>query len=68
MKNSTVSIALISLIIIIFVSYFSVLNSNFEKDITNNLKLAETYAINEEWSKVLEVSIDIKKFGGINNV
>ncbi|AKC62286.1 hypothetical protein AAGC94_03960 [Clostridium sporogenes] len=61
MKNSTVSIALISLIIIIFVSYFSVLNSNFEKDITNNLKLAETYAINEEWSKVLEVSIDIKK-------
>lgn len=68
MKNSTVSIELISLIIIIFVSYFSVLNSNFEKDITNNLKLAETYAINEEWSKVLEVSIDIKKFGGINNV
>ncbi|KAJ53755.1 hypothetical protein BD780_002902 [Clostridium tetanomorphum] len=61
MKNSTVNIALVTIIIIIFTGYFLILNSSFQKDITENLKLAEKYAINEEWDKVLETSIDIKE-------
>lgn len=61
MKNSTVNRALIALIVMIFIGYFWGLNLTFEKNITQNLKLAESYAINEDWSKVLEVSEEVKK-------
>jgi len=61
MKNNTVTVLLVSLIIIIFFGYFTAINLTFEKDITNQLKLAEKYARDEAWTNVLEVAKDIEK-------
>ncbi|MCY6959909.1 hypothetical protein [Clostridium brassicae] len=61
MKNSTVSIILVTAILVIFVGYFSILNLNFENEIGENLKLAENYTMKEDWNKVLEISTAIKE-------
>ncbi|SKC66199.1 DUF4363 family protein [Maledivibacter halophilus] len=61
MKNNTINIVLVTLIIVIFWGYFTVINLTFEKDIIEHLKSAERYAKNEDWNNVLEVARDIKK-------
>lgn len=60
MKNKTVNTTLISLIIIIFIAYFSTLHFGFDNDITRNLSLIETAAINQDWDKALELSKSTK--------
>lgn len=62
MKNNTINIVLVTLIIAIFWGYFTVVNLRFEKDIIEQLKSAERYAKDEQWSNVLEVARDIKKY------
>lgn len=60
MKSKTVSAVLLILIIVIFFSYFTAVGS-FDKNITEKLKLAETYAKDEEWDKVLLVTKNLKQ-------
>ena len=61
MKNNTINIVLVTLIIVIFWGYFTIINLTFEQDIMEQLKLAEEYTKNKEWNNVLEVAKDIKK-------
>lgn len=62
MKNNTITAGLVILIIVIFIGYFIAVYSTFQNDIVNQLKLAESYAKNEDWGKVLKVAKDLKKF------
>ena len=57
MKNNILNFVLISLITIIFFGYFLAQNLIFEKDITEDLKLIETYAMDKDWDKVLKLSM-----------
>ncbi len=62
MKNNTINIVLITLITVIFIGYFTAVNSILNNKITDELNLAEAYARNEDWDELLKVTKDIKKF------
>lgn len=59
MKNYMINIILIGLILIIFTSYFIAIQLTFADNITDQLKLAENYARNEDWNQVLSVAKDL---------
>jgi len=61
MRNNVVNIVLVVIIIVIFTGYFITINLTFENNISSRLKLAEDYAKNKEWSKVIDVTKDLKK-------
>ena len=60
MKNRTINIGLIALILVIFIGYFSLLNFTFTNQISEQLMQAETFAKNENWDGVLEVTKELK--------
>ncbi|MTI48888.1 hypothetical protein [Sporosalibacterium faouarense] len=60
MGNNIINIILIILIITIFLGYFIIMDMTFKDKIDTNLKLAETYAKEEKWNKVLEVTYELK--------
>lgn len=61
LKNNTINITLMALIIIIFAGYFSVMNLTYKNDIAEKFKMAESYTRKEDWSKVLEITIEIEE-------
>lgn len=61
MKNNTVNIMLISLIVIIFLGYFIILDLILANVIIEQLRLAEYYTRNENWNDVTKIANDIKK-------
>lgn len=60
MKNRTITIALVTLIIVTFATYYLISSLAFDSEIEKKLKLAEDYAREENWEKVIEVSKSIK--------
>ena len=60
MKNRTINIGLVALILVIFIGYFSLLNFTFTNQISEQLMQAETFAKNENWDGVLEVTKELK--------
>lgn len=63
MKNNIIDIILFGLVIIIFAGYFIAIDLTFKNNVTEQLKLAESYARSEDWDEVLRVSKDLKKLG-----
>ncbi len=61
MRNNTIDIVFVGLILVILIGYFMLINLVVKKDIMDQLNLAEDYARNEEWNKVLETSKNIKR-------
>ena len=60
MKNKTLDIVLITLIVIIFTGYFIALRITIEREMLDQLTLVEQYARNEKWEQALEATKDIK--------
>lgn len=62
MKNKTVDIILITLIIITFITYFSIRDADLEDSKLNEkFNLIESYALKNNWKETLKVSEEVKK-------
>lgn len=62
MKDKLVDILLISLILVIFFSYFGIRQLVFEKNaLYQKLELTEKYVKQKDWNEALKISKEIKK-------
>ncbi len=67
MKNTTITISLVCIIVAAISIYFFNLNRIYDKyDLIENIKLVENYALQSDWDQAERISVQIKKVWDIH--